>query len=186
MQKKTLPKKYPNTQKYPTYIQIQNNKTNCQPHRNTYIPQNIHSTYELEINPMNKVILAVIAAGFGAQLVKLIIYFFRHKSLKLHDLIVTGGMPSSHSAFVVALSTIIYLEEGTSTAFAISLVLALIVLRDAFGVRRTVGEESIALNHIIKKLKLKDKTHVALGHTPLQVTVGSIIGFLCAIAIHFI
>ncbi len=135
---------------------------------------------------MNKVILAVLVAGFGAQLVKLIIYFFHHKSLNWHDIVVTGGMPSSHSAFVVALSTIIYLEEGTSTAFAISLVLALIIIRDAFGVRRTVGEESVALTHIIKKLKLKDKTHIAMGHTPLQVTVGSIIGFVCAILIHLI
>ena len=70
---------------------------------------------------MEKVILAVLLAGFGAKLIKLIVLWFRHKSLSWHDLVVTGGMPSSHSAFVVALATIIYLEEGSSTAFAISL-----------------------------------------------------------------
>lgn len=133
---------------------------------------------------MNTVLLAVILAGFGAQLMKLIIFFFRHKSLHLRDLVVTGGMPSSHSAFVVALSTIIYLEEGASTVFAISLVLALIVIRDAFGVRRTVGEEGLVLSRIVAKLKLKEKTHIALGHTPLQVIVGSIIGFICAVGVH--
>ena len=90
---------------------------------------------------MNKIALAVLAGGFGAQLIKLLILFFRHKTLSWHDLVVTGGMPSSHSAFVVALSSAVYLEEGVSTAFVVSLVLALIVLRDAFGVRRTVGEE---------------------------------------------
>jgi len=134
---------------------------------------------------MNKVLLAVIFAGFGVQLLKLIIFWFKHKSLHWNDLIVTGGMPSSHSAFVIALSTIIYLEEGISTAFAISLVLALIVLRDAFGVRRSVGEEGLVINQIIRKLKIKTKTHFAMGHTPAQVTVGSILGFIIALGVHY-
>ncbi len=129
---------------------------------------------------MNKIILTLLLAGFGAQLIKLIGLWFRHKSLSWHDLVVTGGMPSSHSAFVVSLATIIYLEEGTSTAFAISLVLAFIVVRDAFGVRRTVGEEGVVINEMIKKLKLKDKTHFSMGHTPLQVMVGSVLGFVVA------
>ena len=130
--------------------------------------------------------MGVILAGFGAQILKLIIYFFRHKTLHLRDLVVTGGMPSSHSALVVALFTIIYLEEGASTAFAISLVLALIVVRDAFGVRRTVGEEGLVLSHVISKLKLKDKTHIAMGHTPLQVVMGAIMGLMSALAVHFL
>ena len=130
---------------------------------------------------MNKILLAVLLAGFGAQVLKLILYWFRHKSLSWHDLIVTGGMPSSHAAFVVALVTIIYLEEGTSTAFTISLVLAFIVLRDAFGVRRTVGEEGLLLTTILKKLKIKSKTHFAFGHTPGQVVVGAVLGLLCAV-----
>lgn len=129
---------------------------------------------------MNRIILTILFAGFGAQLVKLIVYWFRHHTLHWRDLIVTGGMPSSHSAFVVALASSIYLEEGTSTAFAISLVLAFIVVRDAFGVRRTVGEEGILLTKILKKLRLKRETHIALGHTPLQVLIGSLIGFLAA------
>ena len=129
---------------------------------------------------MNKILLAVLFAGFGAQLVKLIALWFKHKSLSFHDLFVTGGMPSSHSAFVVSLTTIIYLVEGPSTAFAISLVLAMIVLRDAYGVRRTVGEEGLLLQQVVKKLKIKKKTHFAMGHTPLQVIAGSIIGFVVA------
>jgi uncharacterized protein len=129
---------------------------------------------------MNKILLAVLFAGFGAQLVKLIALWFKHKSLTIHDLFVTGGMPSSHSAFVVSLTTIIYLVEGASTAFAISLVFALIVLRDAYGVRRTVGEEGLLLQQVIKKLKIKKTTHFAMGHTPLQVGVGSVIGFIVA------
>ncbi len=135
---------------------------------------------------MNKVILAVVLAGFGAQLVKLFIYWFRHKSLTWHDLVVTGGMPSSHSAFVVSLTTIIYLEEGLSTAFAISLVFALIVVRDAFGVRRSVGREGQAIQRLLKLHHIGSKFHYAIGHTPLQVLVGSVIGFVVALIVHFV
>lgn len=135
---------------------------------------------------MNKIILTVLLAGFGAQLVKLIVYGVKHKNLSWHDLVVTGGMPSSHSAFVVSLATIIYLMEGTSTAFAVSLVLAFIVLRDAFGVRRTVGEEGVILTHVLKKLKLHDKPHFSMGHTPWQVLVGSLIGLVVAIGVYYL
>ncbi len=133
---------------------------------------------------MNKVLIAVIFAGFGAQIVKLIVLWFRHKTLAWHDLVVTGGMPSSHSAFVVSLAAILYLTEGPSAAFSISLVLAFIVIRDAFGVRRSVGEEGLIINKIIKKLKLKTHTHFSMGHTPLQVLVGSLIGLGVAFGVY--
>ncbi len=135
---------------------------------------------------MNKILLAIILAGFGAQLVKMIIYWFRHKSLSWHDLIVTGGMPSSHSAFVISLATIIFLEEGPNSAFAISLVLAMIVIRDAFGVRRSVGLEGKAIEKLFKINKIKSKFHYSMGHTPLQVFVGSVIGFIVSIVTYYL
>ena len=135
---------------------------------------------------MNKILLAIILAGFGVQVVKLIGLWFKHKSLSWSDLVVTGGMPSSHSAFVISMVTIIYLVEGTSTAFAISIVFAMVVIRDAFGVRRTAGEEGLMINQIMKKLKIKKKTHFAMGHTPLQVTVGSVLGFLVSIGVYYL
>jgi len=134
---------------------------------------------------MNKIIMALLLAGFGAQLVKIITLFFRHKTLCWKDLIVTGGMPSSHSAFVISLATIIYLVEGASTSFAISLVFAMVVIRDAFGVRRTAGQEGIIITEMMKRLKMKRQTHFAMGHTPLQVTVGSIIGFVVSIGVYY-
>ncbi len=134
---------------------------------------------------MNKIIFTILLAGFGAQLVKLINLWFKHKTLSWHDLVVTGGMPSSHSAFVVALATIIYLEEGASSIFAVSLVLALIVLRDAFGVRRTVGMEGKAIQKLFKMHHLKSKFHYSLGHSPKEVLVGSLIGLVVAVAVHF-
>ena len=135
---------------------------------------------------MNKVLLSVILAGFGAQILKLILYYFKHKTLTFHDLVVTGGMPSSHSAFVVGLSTIIYLEESASTAFAISLVLTFIVLRDAFGVRRSVGMEGKAIEKLFKLNHLKSKFHYSMGHTPSQVLIGALVGFLISAAVHFL
>ena len=135
---------------------------------------------------MNKILIAILFAGFGAQLLKMIIYLFKHKSLHWHDLVVTGGMPSSHSAFVVSLVSIIYLEEGTSTAFAISLVLAMIVLRDAFGVRRTVGEEGMVINDILRKIRLHKSTHFSMGHTPAQVLVGSWIGLMVSLLVYYL
>lgn len=133
---------------------------------------------------MNRIILTILFAGFGAQLVKLVVLWFRHKTLTWHDLIVTGGMPSSHSAFVVALATSIYLGEGTTSAFAISLVLALIVLRDAFGVRRSVGMEGKAIQKLFQMHHLKSRFHYSLGHTPLQVVVGALIGLAVAVLIY--
>jgi acid phosphatase family membrane protein YuiD len=135
---------------------------------------------------MNKIIIALLFAGFGTQLIKIIIFWFRHKKLTLHDLVVTGGMPSSHSAFVISLVTIIYLVEGTSTAFAISLVLALIVVRDAFGIRRTVGAESRQIEKLLKLHKIKSKVHYSLGHTPLQVLVGGLIGFVISLLVFYL
>lgn len=135
---------------------------------------------------MNKIILTILLAGLGAQLIKIIIFWFRHKTLAFHDLVVTGGMPSSHAAFVVSLATIIYLAEGPSTAFAISLALAFIILRDAFGVRRSVGEEGHVLSQILKKLKIKTPLHYSLGHTPLQVLVGSLLGFVLALLVYYL
>ena len=135
---------------------------------------------------MNKILLAVLLAGFGAQILKLVIIWFREKSLEWHDLIVTGGMPSSHTAFVVSLATIIYLQEGTSTAFAISLIIALVVLRDAFGVRRSVGKEGKAIEKLFKIHKIKSKFHYAIGHTPRQVIVGAVIGFLVSLLAYYV
>lgn len=134
---------------------------------------------------MNKIILSLLFAGFGAQAIKLIWLWFKHKTLTWRDLVVTGGMPSSHSAFVISLASSVYLEEGLTTTFAISLVLAMIVLRDAFGVRRTAGEEGSVINLIIKRLKMKTETHFAMGHTPLQVLVGALIGFVVSLGVYY-
>lgn len=135
---------------------------------------------------MNTILVTVVLAGVVAQLLKVIQYTLRHRSFNWHDLVVTGGMPSSHAAFVTSLAVGIYLQEGVSTAFVVGLVLAFIVLRDAFGVRRSVGEEGMMINQILRKLKIKTETHFSMGHTPAQVAVGILIGLVVAWAVSYV
>ena len=90
-------------------------------------------------------------------------------------------MPSSHSAIVACLSTMIAKEEGiTSTAFAISVIFSIIVMCDAVGVRNTVGKQSKVLNNILKDHKKSnfEKLQEMTGHTPFQVVTGVVIGII--------
>ncbi len=94
-------------------------------------------------------------------------------------------MPSGHSSLMAALSTGILLQEGAATSFFIAVSLSLIVFMDAMSVRRTAGEEGTILHEILKRTHIKIKEpHYALGHTPLQVFVGILIGILIAVVVH--
>lgn len=97
-----------------------------------------------------------------------------------------GGMPSSHTAFVTSLATVVGLREGfNSAAFAIAFVLMLVVVRDAIGFRREIGKNAILTNAIAKEVfnngKAPEYLHERIGHTLPQVIVGFILG--CAITI---
>lgn len=93
-------------------------------------------------------------------------------------------MPSSHSAIVTGLATLIGKYEGVDTPiFAVSLILALVVMYDACGVRRAAGKQAAVLNKIIQtpgltSVQIRERLVEALGHTPVQVFVGALIGIL--------
>lgn len=132
--------------------------------------------YELLIVPF--------CTWLGIQLFKVI--YDRCETGKWHwkRIMGTGGMPSSHSAVVVSLSTLIGKEFGIeSPYFAISFIFSLIVMYDAAGVRRAVGEQAKILNDIMsdKKTTNAQKLQEMTGHTPFQVIVGALIGFLAGI-----
>ena len=137
----------------------------------------------------NKVLVASIIAWALAQLSKTFVAFLQGKGLNLRYLIGSGGMPSSHSALVSALTTSIAVIDGVgSVTFAVSLVVALIVMYDAAGVRQSVSQQSRILNRIVKELRLG--RHVAdlesdlrelVGHTPFQVFAGSALGIAVAL-----
>ena len=142
------------------------------------------------------IIICAGSAWFVAQFLKVFTGIFKVKKFSVAELLFgTGGMPSSHSASVCALVSACAIKDGfTSSSFAISLVLAMIVMRDAMGMRRQVGEHAKALNIIFKELadakNDPELTNKALGelvgHTPLQVFVGAIVGFLVPFALRFI
>ena len=132
---------------------------------------------------MNNIFLSILLAGGISQLVKILILVFKHKQ-KFHfkDLIVTGGMPSTHSAMVGSLITIIWLNERFSPLFFVVFTFSLIILRDAMGVRRSVGEEGKLIEKIVKSENIEvKKFRYSLGHNPIEVVVGLVIGFGCAV-----
>jgi acid phosphatase family membrane protein YuiD len=142
------------------------------------------------------IIICAATAWFVAQFLKVFTGIFKVKKFSVAELLFgTGGMPSSHSASVCALATACAIKCGfDSPAFAISLVLALIVMRDAMGMRRQVGEQAKALNKLFETLsknlndpELTEKTLEELaGHTPLQVLAGMLVGLLIPIGLMFI
>ncbi|MBS3135755.1 divergent PAP2 family protein [Candidatus Woesearchaeota archaeon] len=135
-----------------------------------------------------KVFLAVMLAGIVSQIIKVSLSTFKDRKIPhIHDLLVTGGMPSTHSAFVSSMLLIILLEEAVTSVSVIALVLFIIVITDSIGVRRTAGEDAKALNKIIRLEKLKiHKVHYALGHRPIEVLSGVMLGFTVALAVWLI
>ncbi len=132
----------------------------------------------------NVCLLAPATAWAIAQITKTIIVIVKGKGLQLRLFFSSGGMPSSHSAAVAALATCIAFISGTgSIAFAISAVLALIVMFDATDVRYSVGRQSVVINRIVEEIKtrrpmteLKSDLRELIGHTPFQVFAGAAIG----------
>ena len=136
----------------------------------------------------NKIFLATFIAAVLSQAAKItIILLAKRQKFTTNDLIVTGGMPSSHSAMVGALSTIIGLTEGFTPLFFVVLTFSMLVLRDAMGIRRSVGEEGKLIEKLFKRERIKiDKFHYSLGHTPVQVSAGLLIGVVSAILVYYV
>ena len=139
-----------------------------------------------------EVIFCGVLAASIAQLIKVVTYIFTHKKLNFKIFTTTGGMPSSHTAGVIALSTSVALIEGiTSISFAISLGFSLIVMQDAAGLRRAAGKTAATLNRLVDEFVQKNhevKPYTVLkellGHTPLEVFCGMILGAIIPILVH--
>lgn len=145
---------------------------------------------ELFSNPF---LITSTLAWLVAQVLKVVINAFIHRKLDWERLFGDGGMPSGHSATVSSLATITGLLCGLrSYEFGISAILAIIVCHDAMGVRREAGKHAVILNEMAKafeELANQDLPDVALkefvGHTPIQVCAGIIIGILSACTMYF-
>lgn len=134
----------------------------------------------------NKVLITCITAWFIAQLLKIILTFYKTKKIDITRFVGSGGMPSSHTSFVMSLATSIGKLEGWSSPwFAMAISFAFVVMYDAAGVRRAAGYQAKVLNMIIDDLthhkplgnkRLKE----LLGHTPKEVLAGAILGIVIA------
>lgn len=136
----------------------------------------------------NYALMCSMLGWFTASVAKIIITLIREKRFELKKLFASGGMPSSHSATVSSLATAVFVKEGFgSTSFAITFILAFIVMYDASGVRRAAGEQARILNQLVnnisenKPVNLKKNLKELIGHTPLEVVVGCLLGVLIAL-----
>ena len=139
----------------------------------------------------NRIFVSAVLGWFIAQVLKTIIHMFLTKTFVAERMIGSGGMPSSHSATVCALATatgMVY--GGGSFEFAIAVILAIIVMHDAMGVRRETGIQAKVINEMLevftnmgKKMSPEEKLKEFVGHTPLQVLAGAILGILIAVMV---
>ena len=138
----------------------------------------------------NYILVVTGLAWFSAQVIKVIYYFVVDKEIDLYHFLEAGGMPSAHSATVSALTISIGLVYGWhSPLFAIAIVLALIVMYDATGVRREAGRQALLLNKMVEEIYASDgekikKLKELIGHTPLEVIIGSVIGVSIAFLVY--
>lgn len=132
----------------------------------------------------NRIIAVAILSWAIAQIIKIITDIIETRSLDPKLIFSSGGMPSSHSSFVVSAAVSVGIAEGfNSTYFAISCILAIVVMYDAAGVRRAAGKQAAALNKIIDSFgfKIDERFKELLGHTPVEVAAGAALGFVVAI-----
>lgn len=135
----------------------------------------------------NEVLQAALLAWLVAQVAKTLLYWRQEGRFSLERFVGSGGMPSSHSALVVALLTGVGLHEGwSSTITAVTLVFTVIVMYDAAGVRRAAGKQARVLNKIVNELAAnkplrEERLKELLGHTPFEVIVGAMLGVAIAI-----
>ncbi len=136
----------------------------------------------------NKVLVIPLCAWAVAQLIKTFVALLQGKGLDFRYLVSSGGMPSAHSAVVTALATAVGMIQGFGSAvFGIAVILAVVVMYDAAGVRQSVSHQSVVLNHIVHELRLKHPLtsleadiRELIGHTPFQVIVGAALGIAIA------
>ena len=136
--------------------------------------------------------IVVVVAGGLAQIIKLYIYWIKERELNIWHMFEAGGMPSSHSASVTALTLSIGLTQGwNSPLFTVSLVFALIVMYDATGVRRSAGQQALILNKIIDDIYpnekvQKEKLKEILGHDPIEVVAGVGLALIVTLIAYYV
>ena len=139
----------------------------------------------------NKILLCAILGWFIAQALKVVFVLIKERKFDIRRFVGSGGMPSSHSSFVVALTTAVGYETGlNSAAFAICIVFSFVVMYDAAGVRRAAGKQAQILNNIIENFGQEnpevtgERLKELLGHTPFEVFAGALLGIIISVFMY--
>jgi acid phosphatase family membrane protein YuiD len=138
----------------------------------------------------SRIFWACFVAWFVASLIKMMLFYFSQKRFDFRLLVGTGGMPSSHSAFVASLATVMGIETSwDSPLFMLALGFAIVTMNDAQGVRRASGHQAAILNRIADDMYQKkpfrpERVKELLGHTPIQVMTGAVIGIVIAVLFY--
>jgi uncharacterized protein len=138
----------------------------------------------------NRIFVITISVWIIAQGIKMFINILRGKKFSFRWFLGTGGMPSSHAAGVAALAATCGMEYGfQSGMFALAAIFAMVTMFDAQGVRRSTGEQAEILNKVIDDMYWHKRVEMGrirdfVGHTPIQVLVGSILGLALAILFY--
>ncbi|MQN00531.1 MAG: divergent PAP2 family protein [bacterium LCO1.1] len=139
----------------------------------------------------NTILLSGVVGWLTAQVIKTIIFAITNHGINWSRLVGDGGMPSGHSATVTAIAVSCGIQDGfDSPVFAVACIMAIIVMHDAMGVRRETGKQSEVLNHLVevvysKTLSPEEKLKEFVGHTPLQVFFGFLLGLVIALIMNF-
>ncbi|MFH2105234.1 MAG: divergent PAP2 family protein [Parcubacteria group bacterium] len=142
----------------------------------------------LEVIP--KILIISLIAGLTAQGIKILIKSTKNGKFNVKSVDDYGGMPSSHSAFLISLLTAIGLQEGVlSTAFAVTFIIATLLIRDAVGIRMELEQQGKFLKKVAEvqqpKLKIANGIGNRIGHTYPEVIVGGAIGFALALILYY-
>lgn len=138
-----------------------------------------------------KLILIPLLVGGFIALLKIADAVQRH-DLSWKTFTAYGGMPSFHTAFVVSITTVVGLADGVfSSTFAIAALFSTIVIRDAMGFRRYIGAQARVVNSLIGKRRAQGSKRLShleerVGHTPLEVAVGGVLGFVLSAILYFV
>ncbi len=138
--------------------------------------------------------MTALLGWFVAQALKVLVVLLKEKRFDIRRMVGSGGMPSSHSSFVTALTTAVGFENGVgSPLFAVCAVLSFVVMYDASGVRRETGRQAVILNDIIDIIEHigKDNPEVfgkrlkeLIGHSPFEVAAGAVLGILLGVLVY--
>ena len=137
----------------------------------------------------NRILVSAVTGWFVAQILKTLIYTLMTKRFEPERLVGSGGMPSSHSSTVCAMAAASGQIYGLgSFEFAVTVIIAIIVMHDAMGVRLETGKQAKLINEIVETFKTmngktlaEEKLKEFVGHTPLQVLMGAILGIAIGI-----